>query len=106
MATAMVNIPETAAPGEIVEIKILISHPMETGFRPGMDGKLLPRDIIRSLRCDYDGETVFTAELHPAIAANPFFVFHLRADRSGEIALVWADEEGNEFRQSGQITVG
>ena len=106
MATAMVNIPEIAAPGEIVEIKILISHPMETGFRPGMDGKLIPRDIIRNLRCDYDGETVFTAELHPAIAANPFFVFHLRADRSGEIALVWTDEEGREFRKTGQITVG
>jgi sulfur-oxidizing protein SoxZ len=106
MATALVNIPETAARGEVVEIKVLISHPMETGFRPGMDGRLIPRDIIRSLRCDYDGVTVFEAELHPAIAANPFFVFHLRADVSGEIVLVWTDEQGNLGRQTGQITVG
>jgi sulfur-oxidizing protein SoxZ len=105
MATALVNIPASAAPGEIVEIKILISHPMETGFRPGMDGALIPRDIIRSLRCDYLGATVFEAELHPAVAANPFFVFHLRAEATGEVVLVWVDEKGAEFRQSAQLTV-
>jgi sulfur-oxidizing protein SoxZ len=106
MADALVNIPESAAEGEIVEIKVLISHPMETGFRPGPEGGILPRDIITSLRCIYDGETVLEVELHPAIAANPFFAFPLKADRSGEIVLEWVDWAGETHRQSGRIAVG
>lgn len=102
---AMVNAPERAAPGEIVEIKILIRHPMETGFRTGRDGARVPRDIVEELRCDYLGETVFRAELHPAIAANPFLAFHLRARESGEIALVWRDA-GGERRETRRIEVG
>jgi sulfur-oxidizing protein SoxZ len=105
MADALVNIPETAAAGEIVEIKLLISHPMETGFRPLSDGSLVPRDIIRSLRCLYDGETVIEITLNPAISANPFFVFPLRADRSGEIVLEWTDWTDTVHRHIGQITV-
>ena len=105
MTDALVNIPETAATGEIVEIKLLISHPMETGFRPRADGSLVPRDIIRSLRCLYGGETVIEITLNPAISANPFFVFPLRADRSGEIVLEWTDWAGGVHRHVGQITV-
>ena len=105
MADAMVNVPETAAKGEIVQIKILISHPMETGFRPRADGSLIPRDIIHELRCLYRGEEVFRAELFPAISANPFFAFPLRADASGEVTLVWINEQGAETRQSRRIKV-
>ena len=59
----------------MIEIRTLIQHPMETGYRPGPNGKLLPRDIIRRFTCVYDGEVIFSAELHPAIAANPFISF-------------------------------
>src|SRR5690606_9971832 len=79
MSTAMISVPETAARDEIVEVKILISHPMETGFRTGADGRRIPRDIVHSLRCIYNGEEVFRTEIFPAIAANPYFAFHLRA---------------------------
>lgn len=105
MSEALVNIPATAAPGDIVEIKILISHPMETGFRPRADGSLVPRDIITSLRCSYGGTTVLEIDLYPAIAANPFFVFPIRVEQSGEIVLEWTDWQGEVHRQSGQITV-
>lgn len=105
MSTAMVSVPETAARGEIVEVKILISHPMETGFRPGADGRLIPRDIVHALACTYNGTEVFRAELFPAIAANPYFVFHFRAEESGEVALAWTDENGEEFGESRQIMV-
>lgn len=97
---AMMNAPETAANGETVEVKVLISHPMETGFRRTMGGAVIPRNIIHELRCEYDGHVVFRAELHPAISANPFFAFHLRARTSGDIRVIWTDEEGEhaEFR--------
>lgn len=91
---AMMNVPETAAMDEIVEVKVLISHPMETGFRRTMAGEAIPRNIIRDLRCEYEGHVVFRAELHPAIAANPFFAFHLRAHGTGDITVIWEDEEG------------
>jgi sulfur-oxidizing protein SoxZ len=105
MADVLVNIPESAALGEIIEIKLLISHPMETGFRPLADGTLQPRDIITSVRCLYGGETVLEVDLHPAISANPFLAFHLRVDRSDEIVLEWTDWYGEVQREVRQIEV-
>lgn len=102
--SARMNVPETAQPGEVVEVKVLISHPMETGFRTGMDGRMVPRNIIRELRCVYDGNEVFRAALHPAVSANPFFAFHLRAGASGDVTLFWVDEAG-EHSESRHLTV-
>lgn len=75
MARALVTVPATAKRGEIIEIRALIGHAMETGYRPGPDGKILARDIIRSFSCRYNGEQVFAAQLHPAISANPYIAF-------------------------------
>lgn len=102
---SMVNIPEQAAKGEIVEVKLLVQHPMETGFRTGKDGKLVPRNIIHSVSCLYEGEEVFRAELFPAVAANPFLAFRLRANASGEVRLVWTDENGDAFSEVRTLTV-
>jgi sulfur-oxidizing protein SoxZ len=101
----LINIPETAAPGEIVAIKILIQHPMETGFRTGSDGALVPRDIIETVVCLYRGEEVFRADLFPAVAANPFLGFHLRAEETGEVAFVWTDIVGATSREFRTLTV-
>jgi sulfur-oxidizing protein SoxZ len=101
----MVNVPETAAVGEIVEVKILISHPMETGFRTGMDGKLVPRNIIRELRATYNGSEVYRVDLYPSIAANPFFAFHLQAEQTGEVAITWIDEAGEEHSETRTLSV-
>lgn len=102
--TARMNVPETAAEGEAVEVKVLISHPMETGFRRGLDGRAIPRNIIREVRCTYDGREVFRAELHPAVAANPYLAFHIRATRSGDVTLFWSDDEG-DHTESRPLTV-
>lgn len=88
------SIPEHAAEGEIIQVKVLISHPMETGLRRGMDGHAIPQNIIEELRCEYNGNVVFRADLHPAIAANPYFAFYIRAEKSGTITLIWTDGEG------------
>lgn len=97
MARTHLTVPATARRGEVIEVRTLIAHPMETGYRPGADGQVLPRDIIRRFRCVYEGETVFSAELHPAVAANPYLAFHLVASRTGTLRFIWEGDGG--FRQ-------
>lgn len=103
--TAMVNVPAEAAKGEIVEVKVLVSHPMETGFRTGPDGKMVPRNIIHELTGTYNGTEVYRVDIRPSIAANPFFAFHLRAEESGEVVIAWTDETGQTFTETRAITV-
>ena len=105
MARALIKLPETAAPGEVIEIRTLIQHPMETGYRPGPNGKLLPRDIIRRFTCLYDGEVVFSAELHPAIAANPFIAFTTVATVTGTVTFTWEGDHGFSQTETATLTV-
>lgn len=105
MVQALINVPPKARLGEVVEIKVLISHPMETGYRRGNSGEPIPRDIIHTLVCTYNGEEVFRAELHPAIAANPFLAFSTVATESGVIALTWIDDHGSSETRLSNITV-
>jgi len=105
MARALINVPPKAKRGEIIEIKTLISHTMETGFRPDATGKLVPRDIITDFVCKYNGEEVFRAELFPAIAANPFFSFFTTATESGTISFEWSGDHGFSAEASRNITV-
>lgn len=105
MARALINIPTTARRGEIVEIRTLVQHPMETGFRPLANGSLVPRHIISKFECIYDGETVFAAELHPAIAANPFIAFKTIATNSGELLFRWTQDTGEIREERATITV-
>jgi sulfur-oxidizing protein SoxZ len=105
MARALVNVPSTARRGEVIEIRALVQHPMETGFRPKGDGTMVPRDIIARFECVYDGETVFAADLHPAISANPFLSFTTVATASGEVLLRWTDDKGRVQEERATITV-
>ena len=105
MASALINVPERAKRGEVIEIKTLISHTMETGFRRTQLGALIPRDIIRRFACTYNGTEVFRAELHPAIAANPLLAFTTVATESGTIAFKWLGDGGSSVVESAKITV-
>jgi sulfur-oxidizing protein SoxZ len=105
MARALINVPKTAKRGEVIEIKTLIGHPMETGFRPDSNGRLIPRDIINKFVCTYNDEVVFRADLHPAIAANPFIAFTTVATASGTIAFEWIDDGGKSQTESVMIAV-
>jgi sulfur-oxidizing protein SoxZ len=78
---------------------------METGFRPAADGKLVPRNIIKRFVCTYDGEAVFSADLFPAISANPFLSFTLVATNSGVITFSWTDDNGQTQVQTAKIEV-
>ena len=105
MAGALINIPPKARRGEVIEIKALISHPMETGYRHDQSGHVIPRDIINRFVCTYNGEEVFRADLFPAIAANPFISFFTVATGSGVIALAWTDDDGKTNVKTATITV-
>ena len=103
MARSLVNAPKSAKRGDVVEIRTLISHEMETGFRPGPNGRILPRNIITHFTALYAGEVVFEAEFTPAMSANPYLVFTTLATRSGEIRLTWTGDNG--FAQTETVSL-
>ena len=105
MARVLISVPPRARRGDIIEIKTLISHPMESGYRVGTNGSLIPRDIIRLFTCAYNGEEIFRAELSPAIAANPFLSFLMMASESGTITFRWTGDNGFEATETASITV-
>ena len=105
MARVLISLPPRARRGDIIEIKTLISHPMESGYRVGTNGTLIPRDIIREFTCSYNGEEIFRAELSPAVAANPFLSFFTTATESGTLAFRWTGDNGFEATETAAITV-
>ena len=105
MPGALINVPKEVRRGEPFEIKTLVRHPMETGYRRGASGEEIPRDIIARFTCAYNGQEIFSAELFPAIAANPFISFFTVATESGELTLTWTDEAGQAQTEAVKITV-
>jgi len=105
MARARITMPQRATRGEVVEIRTLVAHPMETGYRHGPDGAPLPRDTVRRLTVRYDDETVFSAELFPAIAANPYIAFTTVATASGTLHFTWEGDNGFVHTESVALTV-
>jgi sulfur-oxidizing protein SoxZ len=105
MTTPLINVPARAKRGEVIAIKTLISHEMETGFRYGSDGQLIPRNIITDFVCTYNGEEIFRADFHSAVAANPFLSFYTVATASGTIAFTWTGDNGYSETASAKIVV-
>jgi sulfur-oxidizing protein SoxZ len=94
MARTLITVPQDAKRGDVVEIRALIAHPMETGYRVGPDGKRMPRNILRRFTCRLDGEVVLAAELYPAVSANPYLAFALRVERGGTLSFTWEGDGG------------
>ena len=105
MARALINMPRSARRGEIMEIRALIAHPMESGYRADAEGRLLPDDIIRRFTVRYDGEVVFSAELFPAIASNPYLAFSTLATASGTLSFTWEGDRGFTQTESVNLSV-
>lgn len=105
MARTLINVPPTARKGDVIDIRVTIAHPMESGYRVGTDGQMLPRDIIRRFTCRYDGEVVFAAELHPAVASNPYLAFSTVATASGTLSFTWEGDQNFSQTESVKITV-
>jgi len=105
MARTVVNMPAQAKRGEIIEIKTLAGHTMETGFRHSERGEPIPRDIITQFVCTDNGAEVFRAELFPAIAANPLITFTTVATESGTLEFKWLGDKGFTATHSAKLTV-
>ena len=105
MASALINVPAKAKRGDIIEIKTLMSHIMETGYRHTAAGEVVPRDIITSFICRYNGVEIFRADLFPAIAANPFITFFTVATESGKFEFDWVGDKGFSETASASISV-
>ena len=102
---ARVRIPDKAAHGEVISVRIAIQHPMETGYRYDNIGRTIPRNVINSLVVRYNGEEIFRAEMGSGIAANPYIQFHTVALESGELEFAWVDDAGNKGEARALITV-
>ncbi len=100
-----VKVPKTAKKGDVIEIKTLIAHKMETGLRKDKKGALIPRRIINKFEARYNGEEVFSADWHPAISANPYMAFHTVATESGTLEFAWTDDDGSVYTKTAKITV-
>jgi len=105
MTGIRLSVPKTATKGEVIELKALIQHPMESGFRRGPTGEVIPRNIIRSFECLYNGAPVFEATFNPAVSANPFLSFHTTATESGTLEFRWTGQDGEIFADTAEITV-
>lgn len=100
-----VKVNSTASKGEVLEIKTLISHDMETGRRKDAGGNLVPRQIINKFTCTFNGKPVFEADLQPAISANPYLSFFFKATESGTFKFTWAEDGGAVTTQEAKLEV-
>ena len=105
MANVRIDVPKTARRGQIIDIKTLAAHGMETGFRRTHLGAPIPRDIITTFVCLYDGIEVFRAELYPSISANPYIQFSTVATESGTLEFKWSGDNGFSVSETARISV-
>lgn len=105
MATTRIVMPDKAKKGEVIEIKTIIQHVMETGYRRDYQGVAIPRDIIKRYIVTYAGAEIFTADMTQGVAANPYFAFSTMAVETGDVVFTWTDEAGEKTVVTKKLTV-
>ena len=101
-----VKVPKTAAAGDAITIKTLISHKMKSGQLKDKEGNVIPRSIINRFTCDFNGENVVDVTLEPAISTNPYFEFEAMVPEAGEFTFTWYDDDGSVYETSKKIAIG
>lgn len=104
-AKPRVKLPDQAKVGEVIEIKTLISHVMETGQRKGADGKTIPRNIINTFTASFGGKEFFKANLQPGISANPYIAFFMKVPGPGEFEFTWLEDNGTKTTHKAALKV-
>lgn len=94
MSIARVQWPEKISSGDVVKVRMLIKHAMDTGYLQDFTGKVVPRNVIRLVTCTLGDKEVFRIEPSSGISANPFFEFYVRATATAEFKIVWTDDKG------------
>lgn len=105
MSDTRIQVPAKIKRGEVVEVRLLIHHPMETGFRHNNVGRPIPQNVIKLVTCRYKDEEIFRAELFSGIAANPYLAFFTTATESGELEVTWTDDAGQTETERIKVTV-
>lgn len=100
-----VRVPKTASKDEVITIKTLINHEMESGQRKDKDGKVIPRKIINKFTAEFNGTLVFEADIEPAISANPYLEFSVKVPESGTLKSSWVDDDGAVYTDEQKIEV-
>jgi len=100
-----VKVPKAANAGEVIVLKTLISHDMESGQRKDKEGKVIPRKIIKKFSCEFNGAPVFSCDMEPAISANPYFEFTAKVNESGTFKFTWVDDDGSVYTDEQKIEV-
>lgn len=101
-----VKVPKSAAAGDSITIKTLISHPMESGQRKDKEGNPIPRSIINRFTCDFNGESVIDVTLEPAVSTNPYLEFDAAVPAAGDFKFTWYDDDGSVYEETKSISVG
>lgn len=104
-AKPRVKVPKTASAGEIITIKTLISHKMESGQRKDKKGQPIPRKIINNFKAAFNGNLVFETDIQPAVSANPYIQFKVKVPETGEFKFTWTDDDGSVYETTKKITV-
>lgn len=104
-AKPRVKVPKSAKAGEVVTIKSLISHTMESGQRKDAEGKIIPRSIINRFTCDFNGVNVVDVTIEPAVSTNPYFEFDAKVDAAGDFKFTWYDDDGSVYEDTKSIEV-
>src|SRR5262245_40850805 len=100
-----IRLPKQAGRGEIIQIKTLISHSMENGLRRDKDGAVIPRNIINTFTCKFNGKPVFSCDLDTAVAANPYLQFVAKVEESGTFSFTWRDDDGHTITAEESVSV-
>lgn len=100
-----IRVPKSASVGEVVTLKTLISHKMESGQRKDKSGNPIPRKIINRFSCTFNGKPVFSCDIDPAISANPFLEFSARIDAAGEFEFTWEEDGGAVYTAKKKLKV-
>jgi sulfur-oxidizing protein SoxZ len=104
-AKPRVKVPKSAKAGEVIVIKALISHKLESGQRKDAEGKLIPRSIINRFTCDFNGANVVDVAIEPAVSTNPYFEFAAKIDAAGDMKFTWFDDDGSVYEDTKAIEI-
>ncbi len=101
-----VKVPRTAAVGDVITIKTLISHKMESGQRKDKEGNVIPQSIINTFSCDFNGQNVMSVDLSGAVSTNPYFQFEATVPEAGDFTFTWNDDDGSVYTETKSVKIG
>ncbi len=91
--------------GEIVIVRAMVQHPMETGFRKQASGELIPRKIINKFDAALNGKPVISWHLETGVAPNPYLEFRFKAEEAGELKMIWVDDDKSTIEAVEKISL-